>query len=150
MRWLRDRCPVGDEGNAIVEFVYLAILMMIPLAYLLLTVFRVQGAAYAVSSATREAGRVFVTSARSDADERATSAASLVMADSGLELDASQLRVRCSTRPCDTPGANVDVVIGYDVDLPFLPRFLANALPSSIHVEGRHLEVVDRFGPVSP
>jgi hypothetical protein len=44
----------------------------------------------------------------------------------------------------------VDVVIGYDVALPFLPRFLDGVLPANIHVEGRHLEVVDRFRPVSP
>lgn len=150
MRSLRRRCPCGDDGNAIVEFVYLAILMMVPLTYLLLTVFRVQGATYAVSSATREAGRVFVTSASSDADARATTAASIVMADSGLDLDDGQLSIVCSARPCLTPGANVDVVIGYDVDLPFLPRFLDGALPASIHVQGRHLEVVDRYRPVSP
>jgi hypothetical protein len=144
------RCTRGDDGNAIVEFVYLAILMMIPLTYLLLAVFRVQGAAYAVSRAAREAGRVFVTSAASEADARATIAASMVMADSGLELDERQLRIVCSARPCLTPGAHVDVVIGYDVALPFLPRFLDGALPASIHVDGRHLEVVDRFRPVTP
>jgi hypothetical protein len=146
----RRRCPSGDDGNAIVEFVYLAILMMVPLTYLLLTMFRVQGATYAVSSATREAGRVFVTSGSSDADARATTAASIVLADSGLELDARQLVIRCSARPCLTPGANVDVSIGYDVALPFLPAFLDGALPASIHVTGRHLEVVDRFRAVSP
>ena len=150
MSSLRRRCPRGDGGNAIIEFVYLAILLMIPLTYLLLTVFRVQGATYAVSSATREAGRVFVTSASGDADARATTAASIVMADSGLELDARQLSIRCSARTCLTPGANVEVTIGYDVALPFLPRFLDGALPESIHVEGRHLEVVDRFRPALP
>jgi hypothetical protein len=144
------RLLLGDEGNAIVEFVYLAILMLVPLTYLLLTVFRVQGATYAVSSATREAGRVFVTSTAGDADSRAASAAALVMADSGLELDASQLQIRCSAHPCNTPGANVNVELGYDVELPFLPRFLDGLLPSSVHVEGRHLEVVDRFGSVRP
>jgi Flp pilus assembly protein TadG len=147
--WLFRRTG-GDDGNAIVEFVYLAILMMIPLTYLLITVFRVQGATYAVSSATREAGRVFVTSASGDADARATAAASMVMADSGLELESGQLSIVCSARPCLTPGARVDVVIGYDVALPFLPRFLDGAVPASIHVEGRHLEVVDRFRPVTP
>lgn len=149
MSRLRRRCPGGDGGNAIVEFVYLAILMMIPLAYLLLTVFRVQGAAYAVSSATREAGRVFVTSESNEAEARATTAASIVMADSGLDLAAGQLSVSCSARPCLTPGANVEVAISFEVALPFLPRFLDGTLPASIHVEGRHLEVVDRFRPVS-
>ena len=150
MSSLRRRCPRGDGGNAIIEFVYLAILLMIPLTYLLLTVFRVQGATYAVSSATREAGRVFVTSASGDADARAATAASIVMADSGLELDARQLSIRCSARPCLTPGANVEVTIGYDVALPFLPRFLDGTLPASIHVQGRHLEVVDRYRPALP
>jgi Flp pilus assembly protein TadG len=150
MNSLRCRRLVDDDGNAMIEFVYLAVLMLVPLTYLLLTVFRVQGATYAVSSATREAGRVFVTSAAGEADGRAASAASLVMADSGLDLDTSQLQIRCSAHPCNTPGANVNVAIGYDVDLPFLPRFLDRLLPSSIHVEGRHLEVVDRFGPVRP
>jgi hypothetical protein len=144
------RCLRGDDGNAIVEFVYLAVLLMIPLAYLLLTVFRVQGAMYAVSSATREAGRVFVTSGSGDADARSTTAASIVMADGGLELDARELSIRCSAHPCLTPGANVEIAIGYDVALPFLPRFLDGAVPASIHVVGRHLEVVDRFRPVSP
>jgi Flp pilus assembly protein TadG len=148
---VRSRFPDGDDGgNAIVEFVYLAILLMIPLAYLLLTVFRVQGASYAVSSATREAGRVFVTSGSSEADARATTAASIVMSDSGLKLNADQLSIRCSAHPCLTPGANVEVAIGYDVALPFLPRFLEGAVPASIHVVGRHLEVVDRFRPVKP
>jgi hypothetical protein len=146
--WPRD--AGGDDGNAIIEFVYLAILLMIPLAYLLITVFRVQGATYAVSSATREAGRVYVTSGSGDADARAATAAAIVMADSGLELDASRLSIRCSARPCLTPGANVEIAIGYDVALPFLPRFLDGAIPANIHVVGRHLEVVDRFRPVSP
>ena len=55
------RVARGDDGNAIVEFVYLAVLLMVPLVYVLLTVFQVQRAAFAASSAAREAGRVFVT-----------------------------------------------------------------------------------------
>ena len=58
-----QRCVVGhrDEGNAIVEFVVLAMLLMLPLVYVLLAVFRVQTASYALSSAALEAGRVFAT-----------------------------------------------------------------------------------------
>lgn len=140
-----------DDGNAIVEFVYLAVLLMVPLVYLLVTVFRVQGAAYAVSSATREAGRVFVTSESADqAESRARTAASIVLADSGLSMRDADLQIHCAVDPCLTPGATVDVSIGYDVDLPFLPRFLADASPASVHVTGRHLEVVDRFRVTGP
>jgi hypothetical protein len=121
---------------------------MVPLVYLLLTVFRVQAASYAVSSATREAGRVFVTSASSDgAAARAYTAASIVMGDSGLRLAARDLRITCSADPCLTPGARVDVSIGYDVALPLLPKFLGR-MPAHVHVTGRHLEVVDRYREV--
>lgn len=136
----------SDEGTAVVEFVYLAVLLMVPLAYLVLTVFRVQAASYAVSSATREAGRVYVTAASTEqADAEARTAAAIVLADSGLALSTGDLRISCAARPCLTPGATVEVVIGYDVALPFLPRFLSGAGPAGVHVTGRHLEVVDRF-----
>jgi len=134
----------GDDGNAIIEFVYLAILLMVPLVYVLLTVFKVQGAAYAVSSAAREAGRVYATSEQpADAYERAFAAASIVMADSGLELSRAQLQIDCVD--CLQPGSTVPVVIDYDVALPFLPRFLDGAAPASVQVTSHHLEVVDRF-----
>lgn len=139
------RAARDEAGNAIVEFVYLAVLLMVPLTYIMLTLFRVQGAAYAVSSATREAGRVYVSSASSEvARDRALAAASIVMADSDLRLPPQDVHIICSADPCLTPGATVDVAIGYDVALPFLPR-LFDAAPARVHVEGRHLEVVDRF-----
>lgn len=46
-----------ERGNALVEFTWLAVLLMIPLVYLMLTVFQVQKAAYAMEAASREAGR---------------------------------------------------------------------------------------------
>ena len=36
--------PRGDDGNALLEFTYLAVLLMVPLVYVLLTVFQVQRA----------------------------------------------------------------------------------------------------------
>jgi Flp pilus assembly protein TadG len=139
------RCVARDEsGNAIVEFVYLAVLLMVPLVYVLLTVFRVQAATYAVSSATREAGRVYVSSADSGAARgRALTAATIVMADTGLRLSPRDLHITCSAIPCLTPGATVNVSIGYDVALPLMPTFFGS--PARVHVDGRHLEVVDRF-----
>jgi hypothetical protein len=119
---------------------------MVPLVYVLLTVFTVQRAAYAASSAAREAGRVYVTSeSLSEAGPRAFTAASIVMRDSNLALNASDLRIRCSSEPCLTPGSRVDVVVAYDVSLPLLPRILDGRAPATVRVTSRHLEVVDRF-----
>ena len=51
----------GEEGSAVVEFVALAVLLLIPIIYLILTVGRLQAASYAVSTAAREAARAYVT-----------------------------------------------------------------------------------------
>jgi Flp pilus assembly protein TadG len=144
---LSTRGGRGDDGNAIVEFVYLAVLLMLPLVYVLITVFRVQAAAYAVSSAAREAGRVYATSdSLADAPGRAYSAARIVMADSRLELAPDQLEVTCSPSPCGLqPGSQVNVVMTYRVALPLVPRFFTDRAPASVRVSSRHLEVVDRF-----
>jgi Flp pilus assembly protein TadG len=148
LRAVRRRAVASDaqSGNAIVEFVYLALLLMVPLVYVLITVFRVQAASYAVSSAAREAGRVYATSSTvDDADGRAFAAAQMVMADSHLSLDSEQLRITCSTHPCLKPGSHVNVVMTYSVALPFVPRFFSARTPASIRVTSRHLEVVDRY-----
>ena len=148
---IRDRLGASggsapDDGNAIVEFVYLAVLLMVPLVYVLLSVFRVQGAAYAVSSAAREAGRVYATSDVIDeAGPRALVAARLVMRDSNLTLSARDLRISCSSDPCLAPGSRVNVVIEYDVSLPFLPRLFDGRTLAAVQVTSRHLEVVDRY-----
>lgn len=143
-RLVQARCD--DDGNAIVEFVYLAVLLMVPLVYVLLTVFRVQGASYAVSSAAREAGRVFATSdAVDDAGPRAMTAARIVMRDSNLAFAPEDMEITCSSTPCLEPGSQVNVVIAYDVSLPLLPRIFDGQAPATVRVSSRHLEVVDRF-----
>jgi Flp pilus assembly protein TadG len=145
---VRRRAVAGNaqSGNAIVEFVYLAVLLLVPLVYVLITVFRVQASSYAVSSAAREAGRVYATSSSIDeADGRAFAAARMVMADSNLPLDSDQLRITCSTNPCLQPGSQVDVVVTYNVALPLVPRFFSDRAPASVHVTSSHLEVVDRY-----
>ena len=146
---LRRLCPASrdrDAGNAIVEFVYLAVLLMVPLVYVLLTVFRVQSAAFAVSSAAREAGRVYATSdSVDDAGPRAVAAAGIVMADSGLSLSAGDLRITCSASRCLQPGSRVEVAMTHQVALPFVPHFLSARAPASIRVTSHHLEVVDRY-----
>jgi len=141
----------GDAGNAILEFLFLAVLLMIPLVYVLLTVFAVQRAAYAVSSASREAGRVFVAAENAALGRaRAEQATAIVLRDSGLTAQPGTLDLACSAQPCLTPGATVTVVLTYAVDLPLAPPFLADLAPVRVPVTGNHVEVVDRFRAMRP
>ena len=43
----------GDAGNAVVEFLGISLILLIPLVYLVLTLAKVQGASYAVEGAAR-------------------------------------------------------------------------------------------------
>ena len=148
------RLATEDSGNAVLEFLFLAVLLMVPLVYLLLTVFTVQRAAYAVSSASREAGRVFVAADSAALGRaRAEQATAVVLRDSGLSAQPGGLDLTCSAQPCLTPGATVTVVLTYAVDLPLAPPLLTDAVnkgAASIAVAGRHVEVVDRFRAIRP
>lgn len=143
----RGRRHAGDGGSASVEFVVFGIGLLVPLAYVLVTIFAVQSAAYGVSSASREAGRAFVQSpVGSDPYQRAYTAAWVALQDHDIELAPSQLAISCSATPCLTPGATVEVSIGLEVALPLVPRIF-DEVPASVGVAGRHTAVVDRFRP---
>lgn len=141
------RRAAGDGGSASVEFVLFGIALLVPLAYVLVTIFAVQSAAYGVSSASREAGRAFVQSpAGSDPYQRAYVAAWVALQDHDIELAPRDLVISCSATPCLTPGATVEVSIGLEVALPLVPRVF-DEVPAAVGVDGRHLAVVDRFRP---
>lgn len=153
-RLWRRRLPSlrgDDSGSAIVEFLGLAVLLLLPLVYVLLTVFSVQRAAYAVSSASREAARVYVAAESSaDGEARAAAAVDIVLRDSGLTPGVGAMEVSCSERPCLTPGATVTVVLRHEVTLPLAPPFLDADGPATVPVTGEHVELVDRYQQARP
>ncbi|RJK96369.1 pilus assembly protein [Vallicoccus soli] len=133
-----------DTGSAIVEFCFLGVLLMVPLAYVVLAVFHVQAAAYGAAAATRESGRAYTTTpAGGDAEGRAWAAAGVALADHGVDLADQDYALTCSADPCSSPGGTVRTTIAVDVPLPLLPRFLGDA--ATFRVEATHVQPVDRF-----
>ena len=117
-----------DAGNAVLEFVVLSMFLMVPLIYIILAVAQVQGSAYGVTEATREAGRAFIgADSSADAARQACIAATMALRnDVATTFDcASQLHVACvSDSGCSVglvPGETVRVEIDLTVGLPFLP-----------------------------
>ncbi|HKA68605.1 MAG TPA: TadE family protein [Actinomycetes bacterium] len=140
-----------DEGSAIIEFCYLAVLLMVPLVYVVLIVFDVQRTGYAVTQATREAARAFVTTDQSaQAEERAYAAAYLALRDHGLRLASGELRISCELSPCLRPGNRVSVRIDTTAPLPFAPAVFDGAAPASIAIHGTHEELVDVYRTTRP
>ena len=138
-----------DDGSAMIEFTYLGVLLLVPLIYVVLSVLAVQRAAFAVTAASRDAGRAFVTApAGTDGETRAEDAARLVLRDHGLTLPPGALQITCSADPCLTPGGVVHVDIRYVVALPGFAALAGSA--ASIPVSAHHDELVDRYRTVTP
>jgi Flp pilus assembly protein TadG len=137
------RRPSGDDGNALVEFTYLAVLLMVPLVYVLVTVFQVQRAAFGVTEAARQAGRAYVTTTAGDPASRAQAAADLAMRDQIPGFGAASVRYP-GGRPALVPGQTVTVVVAHDVTLPIIGG-LFGAVEPTIPVRATHVEVVDAF-----
>ena len=128
-----------EEGSAVVEFIYLSVVLMIPLVYVLLGVFDTQRASFGVTEAARQAGRTWITSG-CDRD-RAAAAARLALADQGVQA-------RSITIPagCPGPGERGTVVVSSFVQL----RGVGALLPAGrggFEVSGRFVAVRDRFAP---
>ena len=133
-----------DDGSAMIEFTWLALLLLVPLVYLVLAVFEVQRTAYAVTNAAREAGRVFVTAPSvPQAYVRADAAVVLAMTDQGAPLDTVRSTITCGSDPCLTPGGRVTIVVQAEVPLPFVPDLFGRSI-ASVSVDARHEAIVDR------
>lgn len=142
------RRPRGDDGSAIVEFCVLAVLMLVPVVYLVVTLGRLQAAAFATQGAAREAGRAFVTAPDEAAGrERAHAAALLAFSDQGFtDRRLIVLDVECASPTCLAPDARVAVHATLQVVLPAVPRIIDGFIPSRIEVDARHVSTVGRFG----
>jgi len=134
-----------ERGTAVVEFVVLAVLMLIPLVYLVMMLARVQAGSYAVSQAAREAGRAYVTADGGEqAGARAEAAARIAFLDHSFET-SGRLTIVCDGSPCLRPDGQVQTTATVRVPLPLVPSFVRDVVPLSVPVTATHLSTVDRF-----
>lgn len=135
-----------DEGSAIVEFLGVALVLLVPVVYLVLVLGRLQSAAFAVDGAAREAARAVVTADDTEsAALRAVASVDLALGDQGVGADAADvLTVACDV-PCLTPGTTVTVRVAVDVTLPGVPGWLADVVPLSVPVTSTTTAVVDTY-----
>lgn len=135
----------GDDGRAVIEFVFLAVLILVPLIYLVLVAGRLQAATFAAAHASREAGRVFVTSGSDDqAGAQARAASAMTFEDFGF-TEGTSVQISCSAAPCLSPDGEVTTTAVVVVDLPLVPDFLREAVPHSVTLRSSTVSSVDRF-----
>lgn len=141
----------SERGSAIVEFVFVAVLVLVPLVYLIVAVAVVQRARLATTNAARDVGRAVATSATAgQAEVRAQAALRAALHGQGLLPDEVEVRYVDAGADCDAP-ATVPTLAPASVfavcvirhqPLPAVPSVLAGR---GITVVGRYLVHVDDF-----
>lgn len=150
---LRGEGLADQRGNAIVEFLGVALVLLLPVMYLVLTVGRIQAATFAVEGASREAARAYVTApSGADGARLAAVAVALAFEDQGFDdaMPAESLTISCSASRCLEPGSEVTAHVRLDVSLPLVPGFVRSAVPLSVPVEARHVASVDEYAARRP
>lgn len=139
----RSLCRRWDEsGSALVEFVWLGLLLLVPLVYIMWGVFDVQRGAFGASAASRASARAFVLAPnQAVADERARRAFEVALEDQGIDPADADYTITCEPRPdrCLSSGSMITVEVVVQQPLPLVPSALGNRAPSvrltSIQVE---------------
>jgi hypothetical protein len=116
-----------------VEVVWLGILLLVPLLWIVLSVFEVQRGAFGVTAAARSAGRAYALAPTDgEGERRARAAARQVLADQGLTDVPLTVRITCDSAgaTCHSGGAVITVRVDTRVDLPLLPDVLGGGAPA--------------------
>lgn len=134
----------SDSGSAIVEFLGVTFLLLLPLVYLVLVLAKIQAATYAVQGAAKDVGRAYVLSdSIAEAETRAGAAFGLALANQGFEVGQGTLSVRCGQTNCLAPGGTISATAAVSVSLPGIPGAVQGVVPIAIPVSATHVTVVD-------
>jgi len=130
-----DNTP--DSGRALIEVIFLAVLLLIPVVYILISVLRLQATTFAVTQAARDAGRAIDSAATiDDAIARAQEIAAIDLADQNVPNDNITVQYVAAGTTCNwanaiTPslagGSVYDVCVTAVVALPGVPSILTGS-----------------------
>ena len=146
MSSLRSHLGDDERGSALVEFVFIAVVVFVPLVYIVAGFSAVQRGVFASAAAAREAGRAMGTAPDTvTLEARAERAAQLAVEDQSI--DATDVRLAYAPAGADcaaagsytptlTPGEEFSVCVTVTVRIPMLPEFIdANTATGQFVVE---------------
>ena len=125
--------PYDERGSALVELSWLGILLILPLLWIVMSVFEVQRGAFGVSAAARAAARAYALAPDDAAGVvRARQAARVALDDQGVHGVTPDVRVTCSPYPdnCHQGTSVITVSVHSRVVLPLMPSALGGNRPS--------------------
>lgn len=130
----------SESGTALIEFCWLAIVLLLPIVYIMIAVFDVQRASYGVSAASQAAAQSFVGAPdERTAYARAQATVALTLDDHSLSETDVTIECLPSSTSCLEPGSTVRVTVTVEQPLPVTPRILGDQL-ASVTVDSTHTE----------
>ena len=114
-----------DRGSAVIEFIGLGLLLLVPIIYLVITVSRVQAGSFAVVAAAEQAGQAISVAQAEDLNRAGVHDLAAVAAqDHGFAPQDLAVTISCSDGSCASPGEVATVHASLTVQLPGMPGFL--------------------------
>lgn len=146
------RRPRDDRGSALVEVSWLAIILLVPLIWVVISVFEVQQGAFATSAAARAAGRAYAL-APDDATGEARAAAVVrqVLADQGTPGQRARVTVTCESPgdSCHVGTSVITVRVDSGVELPFFPAILGKGA-AVFSLDASHTVPIGQYVETAP
>lgn len=117
-----SRTEERQEGSSIIEFIFLVVLLLVPLVYLVVGAASIQAASYAAVGAADHAAKVFVTAEDgAQAQARASDAVRRAAANMEIGADRTNFSYSCNG-VCLSPGSTVTIQVTIEINLPLLPE----------------------------
>ena len=122
-----------ERGSGLVEMAWLGLVLVLPLLWVVLSVFEVQRGSFGVSAAARAAARAYALAPDDRSGRRrAEAVARQALADQGVGDAPLRVRVTCTPYPGDCHRATSVITVRIDsaVTLPLLPDVLGAGTPT--------------------
>lgn len=137
-----------EDGTAVLEFVTVGVLLLVPLVYLVLTLGAVQEQTLGAEAAARHTARVI-----GQAPDAATGSArgeavlQSVIREYGMDPDAVEVAIECrpAAAQCPSAGSTVIVTVATRVSLPFMPPLFGLDRIAAIPVQADAAQKVSRL-----
>lgn len=139
---------MNDEGSAALEFITVGVILLVPLAYLIITLGTVQQAMLGAEAASRHTARVIGQAENAtDAADRGDAVLASVIDEYDLNAADVVVSVTCTPAGAECPrsGATVVVTVSTRVSLPFVPEIFGLDRATQIPLEAAATQKVSRL-----